>query len=128
MQDRQHNAEIFRDGERIAEAAVIISRFQPRAAVVPLPGQHAVGYKDLSTQGPTTIKIEEPDPGFRVELERLQAAGRDIEIARRDRGWRPQPVSVKVSESVYEECVLDRPLNPYGPLDTTEFELHHRDF
>jgi hypothetical protein len=127
MQESTHSVEIFREGDRVAKAAVVTSRFQPRAEPVPITGTQAVGYKDLSTQGPTTIRIEQPDPAFREELERLQAGARDIEVGRRDRQWRPEPVTVKVGDSIYDGCGLDRPLNPYGSLEETEFDLHHPD-
>jgi hypothetical protein len=75
----------------------------------------------------TTIRIEEPDPAFREELERLQAGARDIEIGRRDRQWRPKPIDVKIGDRNFQDCSLESPLLPYGSVEEMEFGLFHSD-
>jgi hypothetical protein len=126
MEESSEQAEVFRGAKRVARAVVTV-RGQLRLAVMPLAGSQAVGFKDVSTQGPTTARFEEPEPPFGAELERLQDGARDIEVGRRDRQWRPEPVVIRVAGETYEECALDRPLNPYGPLAETEFVLRHPD-
>lgn len=117
--------ELFRDGAAIAERIVLTRRFEPRYAPVAMAGQVSTGFKDLTTQGPTTIRVERPEPSLRQELERLQAGATDIEIGRRDRQWRPRPVSVELDGEVFNDCAIDRPLNGYGPLEEVEFTVHH---
>lgn len=128
MQKEAHEAEVFRDGRPIAVAALVITRFQPRAVPVPQAGMQSVGYKDVSTQGPTTIRVAQPDPVFAKELIRLQAGARDVEIGRRDRQWRPEPIDLAIGGQSFQGCELGRPSQPYGSLEETEFDLHHSGF
>ena len=92
METTEHEAQISRDGRPVAKTATILRRFEARAHAMRLPGQQSVGYKDVSVTGPTTIRIEGPDRDLTEELERLLAGTQDIEIGRRDRLWRPQPI------------------------------------
>jgi hypothetical protein len=125
MQEQSQEGAVTRDGVPLAERIVITRRFEPKMVPVPMAGQASTRYKDLSTEGPTTIRVEGPEPGFREELERLKAAATDVEVGRRDRGWRPQPVSIEIDGESFEDCGLDRPLNGYGALEAVEFTLYH---
>lgn len=125
MDEHPQAGELYRDGVAVAERIVLTRRFEPRLAPVAMAGRSTTGYKDLSTQGPTTIRVEYPEPGLREELERLKAGATDVEIGRRDRRWRPRPVSIEVDGEVFEDCAIDRPLNGFGPLEETEFTVHN---
>ncbi len=103
----------------------MIRRFELRAAAIPRAGSQVVSYKVLSVSGPSTIRITEPDRELASELQRLLAGARDVEIGRRDRGWRPEPISVVVDGVAYEQCLLDRPFNPYGTIESVEFRIRH---
>jgi hypothetical protein len=125
METTEHEAQIFRDGRPVAESTTVLRRFEARSVVVPRPGQQSIGYKDVSITGPTTIRIEGPERNLAEELERLLAGAQDLEIGRRDRQWRPEPIDVVVEGETFIGCGLNRPTNYLGSIKTVEFGIHH---
>jgi hypothetical protein len=125
METSEHTAQVYRDGRPIAESAILMRSFEARVVEMPLAGRQDVGYKDVSVTGPTRIRIEGPTPTFTAELERLLAGAQDVEIGRRDRQWRPEPIDVVVEGETLSGCILDRPTNYFGSIEAVEFGLHH---
>jgi hypothetical protein len=125
METTEHDAQIFRDGRAVAESATVLRRFEARAVAVPRPGRQSIDYKDVSVTGPTTMRIEGPDRELTEELERLLAGAQDLEIGRRDRQWRPEPIDVVIEGETFSGCNLDRPTDYLGSIETVEFGIHH---
>jgi hypothetical protein len=120
MEEHSAPARILR-GEAVVGGGIVVRRIDRRAVEVPIPGQ-APGLKDVSRRGPTTLQIEEADPGLREELEQLLEIASDIELARQRRGWAPEPVTIEVEGERYK-ARIDRPINPYGAVESVEFQL-----
>jgi hypothetical protein len=116
---------VYRDGRPIAESATVLRSFDARVAELPPAGRQDVVYKNVSVTGPTRIRIEAPAQALAAPLERLLAGAHDIEVGRRDRRWRPQPIDAALDGETFAGCILDRPTNYFGWIDPVEFVLHH---
>ena len=106
----------------------VIERIEHRVTGVPTPGR-GVQRVPRSARHPTTVRfLEILDEDLRRELETLLSGARDVATGRRlrDAGWAAKPIDVRLEDDrEYSDCVISRPINPHGALETLEFTLTH---
>jgi hypothetical protein len=127
MEEFTESGTVLREGVPICDGAEVTRRAEARATRVPVPGSPTIQYKDQSVRGETTIRIIDPDPGFREELEKLRAIASDVDLARANRGWAPAPVTVEIGSRTYADCRIGRPLDYFGGVEALEYRLEHGD-
>lgn len=132
VEEFELEGEAFRAGRGLARV-VVTRRGERREIRVPLVGTGGYGYREDWIGHPSSIQfVEIWDDELRGELERLARGAADVEVGRRDRRWRPAPIDLRLEgpragiENVIE-CALDRPLVPYGAVETVQFGVRHED-
>lgn len=129
MQSRARSGRALRDGQVVAAEVEVVERVEVDALPVDLPGTTRRDFKPRTTRHPTTIRfVSIEDRELRSDLERLALAARDVDVARRDRGWRPKPLDLALEEDAdFAGAYVGRPLNGFGAVEAIEFDLGHED-
>jgi hypothetical protein len=127
MEAFEDKGSAWRDGASVDPEIVIVRRSRIERIRVPIPGSMTDDYKENLIKGETTIKFLKPSPELRAELEKVLELARDPDLKRKHRGWVPALIDLKIGEEFFKGCRIDRPLNPYGSVLDSEFDLAHGD-
>ena len=129
MESRVRSGRALRAGQVVASEVEVVERVEVDAIPVDLPGTARRGFKPRTTHHPTTIRFLSIEDGeLRAELERLALAAQDVDVARRDRGWRPEALDLALEEDAsFTGAHVGRPLNGFGAVEAIEFDLGHEE-